>query len=94
MGDLDPEHVSTSFAERKNVNIRTQNRRCTRLTNAVSKKAKMLAYSIAFTIMCHNFVRVHQTLRMPPVLKAGVVDHKWTVEEMAELLPEVAFPTK
>ena len=65
IGNPDPEHVSTSYVERQNLNIRMQNRRFTRLTNAFSKKADMLAHSIAITFMYHNFVRIHQTLRMP-----------------------------
>ena len=37
-GKPDPKHVSTSYAERQNLNIRMGNRRMTRLTNAHSKK--------------------------------------------------------
>lgn len=61
-GNPDPKHVSTSYVERQNLNIRMQNRGYTRLTNAFSKKAEMLAYSIAITFCYHNFARVHQTL--------------------------------
>ena len=88
-GNPDIDHVSTSYAERQNLNIRMGNRRYTRLTNAFSKKADMLAYSIAITFMYHNFVRVHQSLRMTPAMKAGVTRHKWSLEEVVELLPEV-----
>jgi hypothetical protein len=94
MGNPDPEHISTSYAERQNLNIRMQNRRYTRLTNAFSKKAEMLAYSVAITFFYHNFVRIHQTLRTTPAMKAGVTDHKWTIEEMVDLLPEVAYPSE
>ncbi|MBN2023920.1 MAG: IS1 family transposase [Pirellulales bacterium] len=94
MGNPDPDHVSTSYVERQNLNIRMQNRRYTRLTNAFSKKAEMLAYSVAITFFFHNFVRIHQTLRMTPAMKAGVADHKWTIEEMVELLPETASPKR
>lgn len=94
VGSPDPEHVSTSYAERQNLNIRMQNRRYTRLTNAFSKKAEMLAYSIAITFMYHNFVRIHQTLRSTPAMKAGVTDHKWDLEEVVDLLPELKYNTR
>lgn len=87
-GNPDMELVSTSYAERQNLNIRMQNRRFTRLTNAFSKKAEMLAYSIAITFCYHNFVRVHQTLKTTPAVKAGIADRKWTIEDMVNLIPE------
>ena len=87
MGQPDMELVSTSYAERQNLNIRMQNRRFTRLTNAFSKKADMLAYSLAITFMYHNFVRVHQTLKTTPAIKAGITDRRWTIGDMVDLLP-------
>lgn len=87
-GNPNPELVSTSYAERQNLNIRMQNRRFTRLTNAFSKKAEMLAYSLAICFAYHNFVRVHQTLKTTPAVKAGIADRKWTVEDLVALLPE------
>jgi len=93
-GDPDPAHISTSYAERQNLNIRMQNRRFTRLTNAFSKKAEMLAYSIAITFMYHNFVRIHQTLRSTPAMKAGVTDKKWSIEDMVDLIPELKYNTR
>jgi IS1 family transposase len=93
-GNPDMDHVSTSYAERQNLNIRMQNRRYTRLTNAFSKKAEMLAYSIAITFMYHNFVRIHQTLKMTPAQKAGLTHHKWSIEEMVDLLPLLSYNTR
>ncbi len=93
-GNPDMNLVSTAYAERQNLNIRMQNRRYTRLTNAFSKKAEMLAFSVAIMFMYHNFVRRHQTLRMTPALKAGITDHMWTIEEMVDLLPELHYNTR
>jgi IS1 family transposase len=93
-GNPDPDHISTSYMERQNLNIRMQNRRFPRLTNAFSKKAEMLAFSLALTFFYHNFVRIHQTLRCTPAMKAGIADHKWTIEEMVDLLPEANHPNK
>lgn len=70
------------------------NRRYTRLTNAFSKKAEMLAYLFAITAMYHNFVRIHQTLKSTPAMKAGITDHLWSIEEMVDLLPEVSCPKR
>lgn len=88
------EHISTSYAERQNLNIRMQNRRFTRLTNAFSKKAEMLAYSIAITFMYHNFVRIHMTLKTTPAIAAGIAKQRWTVEDMVDLLPILKYNTR
>ena len=93
-GSPDLAHVSTSFAERQNLNIRMNNRRYTRLTNAFSKKAEMLAYSVAITFMYHNFVRIHQTLGMTPAMKSGITASKWSVEDMVDLIPELSYNTR
>lgn len=94
MGNPDEREISTSYAERQNLNIRMQNRRYTRLTNAFSKKFEMLQWSIAITFFYHNFVRVHQTLRVTPAMAAGITPHKWSIEEMVDLLPEKSYPNR
>lgn len=94
VGNPDMAEVSTAYAERQNLNIRMQNRRYTRLTNAFSKKAEMLAYSIAINFMYHNFVRIHQTLKSTPAMKAGIANRKWSIEDMVELVPDLKYNTR
>jgi hypothetical protein len=86
--------VSTSYAERQNLNIRMQNLRFTRLTNAFSKKAEMLAYSLAITFFYHNFVRIHQTIKTTPAVKAGIANYRMTIQDMVELLPILSYNTR
>lgn len=85
-GRPDPEHISTSFVERQNLNMRMGMRRFTRLTNAFSKKVENHAYSIALYYMHYNFFRIHQTLRVTPAMEAGVTNHVWSIAEIANLL--------
>jgi IS1 family transposase len=87
MGAPDPAYISTSYTERQNLNIRMKNRRFTRLTNAFSKKADNLAYSIALDFMHHNFVRVHQTLKTTPARAIGIEKRTWKIQDIVELLP-------
>jgi len=86
IGNPEYNHVNTSYVERHNLTMRMQMRRFTRLTNAFSKKIENLKASVALHFMHYNFCRVHQTLRVTPAMQAGIADHVWTPEEMAELL--------
>ena len=85
-GDLDRQHISTSYAERQNLTMRMKMRRFTRLTNAFSKKVENHAHAIALHFMHYNFARIHQTLRSTPAMKAGVTDHLWSIEQIVLLL--------
>jgi IS1 family transposase len=93
-GNPDMEFVSTSYAERQNLNIRMKNRRFTRLTNAFSKKAENLAYSIALDFMHHNFVRKHMTIKTTPARAAGIANRTWTIQDIVELLPAACHSTR
>jgi IS1 family transposase/lambda repressor-like predicted transcriptional regulator len=85
-GAPEREHISTSYIERQNLTMRMRMRRFTRLTNAFSKKLENHEHAVALHFFHYNFIRRHQTLRMPPALKAHVTDHLWTLEELAELI--------
>lgn len=85
IGNPDPAHVSTSYVERQNLNMRMQMRRFTRLTNAFSKKIENHMHSVALFHMHHNFARVHQTLRVTPAMEAGLSSHVWSIHEIVRL---------
>ena len=94
-GDPDPAKISTSYVERQNLTMRMGMRRFTRLTNGFSKKVDSHMAAIALHFMHYNFARPHKTLAVPgedgrlvkrtPAMAAGVADHIWTLDEIAEL---------
>src|SRR5258708_17674084 len=90
-GNPDPKHISTSFAERQNLNLRMHMRRFTRLTNAFSKKVENHAHNIALFMTYYNFVRIHKTLRVTPAMAAGVTNRLWEIDDIVALA-EAAEP--
>jgi IS1 family transposase len=90
-GYPDPDHVSTSYAERQNLTMRMHMRRFTRLTNAFSKKVENHAHAVALHFMYYNFVRIHKTLRMTPAMAAGVTEKLWEIGDIVDLV-EAAEP--
>jgi hypothetical protein len=85
IGNPEPEHISTSYVERQNLNMRMQMRRFTRLTNAFSKKIENHIATLALFHMHHNFARVHQALRVTPAMQAGLSLHVWSIQEIVSL---------
>ena len=96
-GDPDPDHISTSYVERQNLTMRMSMRRFTRLTNAFSKKVENLAAAVSLHFLHYNFARPHKSLSKPypmtPAMAAGVADHVWTLEEIANLLEVSVGPS-
>ncbi len=82
-GDPDIDHVSTSYVERQNLDMR----RFTRLTNGFSKEIENHMHAISLHYMYYNFGRIHQTLRVTQAMEAGITDHVWLLEEIASLAP-------
>ena len=83
-GDPDLEKVSTSHVERANLTVRMHLRRCARRTNARSEKFGPHRAAIALHIAFYNWnwCRVHETLRVTPVMEVGLTDHVWSVAEL------------
>ena len=85
-GNPDPKYISTSFAERSNLNVRMHTRRFTRLTNAFSKKVEHHAHSVALFAMYYNFVRIHKTLRTTPAMAANITKRLWEIGDIVDVL--------
>ena len=85
-GNLEREHISTSYVERANLAMRMNMRRFTRVTNAFSKKLENHCAAISLYFMHYNFAREHHTLRITPAMAAGVSDHVWEIKEIVALL--------
>ena len=68
-----------------NLTMQMGMRRFTRLTNAFSKKVDNHKAALALHFMHYNFARIHKTLRVTPAMEAGIADHVWSLEKIAEL---------
>jgi IS1 family transposase len=87
-GSPDPRHISTSYIERQNLNMRMGMRRFTRLTNAFSKKIENHCHALALYFTFYNFVRVHTTLRVSPAMAAGIETRLWEMADIVRLIDE------
>ncbi len=83
LGDPDLDQVCTSIVERKNLTVRTMQRRFTRLTCAFSRKWENLRAACALHFAYYNFCWQHRSLNgLSPALKTGVTDHLWSVADL------------
>src|SRR3954466_12258910 len=89
-GSPDPEHISTSYAERQNLTMRMSMRRFTRLTNGFSKDVVNHQHALAIYFMNYNFARIHQTLRVSPAMAAGVTGKLWELADIVAMIDAVA----
>jgi IS1 family transposase len=85
-GDPAIEHISTSYIERQNLQMRMSMRRFTRLTNGHSKKVDNHEAALAIHYVHYNFARAQKSLNGTPAMAAGLADHQWSIEEIIGLL--------
>jgi len=86
IGSPDPRHISTSYIERSNLNMRMSMRRMTRLTDAFSRKLENFEAAVALHFAYYNFVRIHRSLRVTPAMEAGVTNRLWSLEDIVKLV--------
>jgi IS1 family transposase len=85
-GRPDPRHVSTSYVERQNLNLRMGMRRFTRLTNAFSKKVEPHYWMVSLYTVFHNYVRIHKTLRCTPAMAADLTKTLWSMDDLVAMI--------
>ena len=86
LGKPNLDETSTSLIERQNLNIRMQNRRFTRKTNAHSKRAEKHFLMLHLYFAYYNFMRVHMTLETAPAVEAGLIDRQFDFDWLIELI--------
>jgi IS1 family transposase len=94
VGYPDKAHVSTSYVERHNLNMRMSMRRFTRLTNAFSKRIDMHIHALSLYFVFYNFCRIHKSLRATPAMAAGVSDTVRDMEWIVGLIDASEGPPK
>ena len=57
-----------------------------RLTDALSKKFENHVHMVALYTVFYNWTRVHKSLQVTPAMEAGIADHLWSMEEIAEMI--------
>jgi hypothetical protein len=72
----------TSYIERANLNVRMDNKRFARKSNAFSKTTINCLRQLALWAMYYNYCRVHRTLRVTPAMEAGLATSIWEVESI------------
>jgi IS1 family transposase len=88
-GTPDPKHISASFVERHNLNMRMQMRRFTRLTTGHSKKIENHMHMVALYTVWYNWIRTHKAHRATPAMAAGLTDKLMEMTDVARLIDDV-----
>jgi IS1 family transposase len=94
IGNPDEKHVSTSYAERQNLNMKMSMRRFTRLTNAFSKKFDNHCHALALYFVHYNFIRIHKTLKVTPAMAGDLTDRLWSWEDVIAMIDAANPPKK
>ena len=73
--DIPESEINTSHIERQNLTLRQENNRLTRKTLGFSKKDAWLEYQNVFYMTYYNFVRTHDSLKIP--MKERIQGNVW-----------------
>ncbi len=92
-GEPDSDHISTSFVESHNLQMRMRMRRFTRLTNGHSKKEVHHVAAVSMHFFVYNLIKPHTTLTerngghvQTPAMAAGLATRPYTYDDMISLI--------
>jgi IS1 family transposase len=71
--------------ERYFLTMRQSNKRCARKTLAYSKKFDNHALASSIQIFIYNMVRKHETLKDAPAVALGIIQKRWTLEDVVTM---------
>lgn len=96
-GEPEEEHISTSYADRQNLTMRSSMRRFTRLTNGFYKKYENHCHALALYFVYYNFCRQHKSLGgVSPAMEVRLTktlhDLEWIVGLMDARAPKPGRP--
>jgi len=87
-GNPEETHISTSYVERQNLQMRMSMKRFARLTNAHSKKLANHRHALSLYFVFYNWVRIHKTLRVTPAMAAGLTDRLLDWDEVVGMIDQ------
>lgn len=85
LGNPDLRTSTTCHIERFFLTMRQGNKRCARKTLAYSKSWDNHAATASIHIFVYNLVRKHETTKTTPAMALGIVDRRWTLEDVVAM---------
>lgn len=85
VGTLNFDPDGDVFRRAAELDVRTDMRRYTRLSNGFCRKLENHAAAVALNYFAYNFIKIHRTLRVPPAMSVGVTDRLWDVSHLVAL---------
>lgn len=85
LGNPDLKTSTVCHMERFFLTMRQANKRCARKTLAYSKDWENHALTASVQIFVYNLVRKHETTKTTPAMKLGIVDRRWTLEDVVDM---------
>ena len=76
-GNPDPDLISTAYAERSILTVRTKMRRLVRLGLGFSRRKVYLAAALSLHLFAYNFLTVHSSIRCTPAQQADITNRIW-----------------